>query len=134
MNDSEYKSPYKGILIGLFFIIGAPILCYWFIYTLLEWNDYHKEVELTARVIGSGVGVCLHLGMIIQGLLLESWTVVKNRISEFFANLTIGIGFAISQYFKDLKQSGVAFIIYFTPIAVCFAVFVNSVMDLLNIM
>lgn len=134
MNDSEYKSPYKGIIISLFFIIGAPVVCYFFIYTILEWNDYHKQVELTARVIGSGVGVCLHLGMIIQGMLSESWRVVKARVCEFFANLTIGVGFAFGEYFRDLKQNGVAFIIYITPIAICFCVFVNAIIDLLHIM
>lgn len=133
MNESEYQSPYKGILIGLSFVIGAPIATYFFIYTLLEWNDYHKQVELTARVIGSGIGVCLHLGMIIQGMLSDSWRVVKNRVCEFFANLTIGIGFAIGQYFRDLKQNGIVFILYMVPISVCFVIFIIALINVLYI-
>ena len=131
MNDSEYSSPYRGILVTLFFILIVPIICNGVLLEVLErWRPHHLN-ELTARALGFGIGSVMHLSMIIQGLLEVPFRAVISRIGEFFQNIVISPGLAFSEYWRDIKTKGLVFWIYAIAIGGCFYVCIDAVIKIL---
>ena len=66
---------------------------------------------------------------VLCGVLTDGWQALKYRIGEFFENLTVGVGYAFSSYWDDLRSDGVTFIIYGSVILVNALVTADGLMD-----
>lgn len=132
MNESEYNSPYKGLLVALFFLIIVPIVAYGVLLEIMNTWRPHFLNELTARALGCGIGSALHLGMIFQGLLSAPFRAVISRIVEFFQNFVISPKLAFSEYWRDIKTKGIAFWIYAAVMGGCLYVCVDAVLEIIE--
>ncbi len=123
------KSPYHGLPIAVaVMVLPSPILSL-VLYPLFNaFQPQHtKELNLVSAVaIGFGLGFIYHMSCAITGAYADSWQVVKNRIKEFFEDLTVSFTLALKWYWNDIKTNGIAFWIYFAVISVNFAIFVNA--------
>ena len=125
IGEHKNKSPYHGVPIACFFMIAVPVVTYIVIRALLFelQAEMGKDVnEMTARVLGLGIGVLFHLGCIIAGVLKDSFKIVVNRVVEFFDNLKFSFKLACKCYIDQLRDGGIAFWIMFGIMVVNFCV------------
>ena len=121
--DHEHKnqSPYRGMWAICTVMIVAPIVVYIvFHFLFVECRANSPELNLaSARFLASGFGVLFHLSCAVAGAFKEPFAVVRNRVADFFGNLTVSLRFALKYYWEDMKLEGVAFLIYFIIMATC---------------
>ena len=90
------ESPYHGLWVNCLLIVGVPMVLF-FIF-LPMFREYQRGADelhvISARVLAGGVGVLFHLSLWIAGVFRESIHAVTRRVSEFFEDLSISIGFA----------------------------------------
>ncbi len=126
------KSPYHGQLIAVIvMLLPSPIIT-WMLYVLLNefQPQYTAELNLTsATVIGFGIGSIYHMCCWITGAFTDHFGVVKNRVKEFFADLTVSLKLALTWYFKDIKTNGLAFWIDFAVVTLNFGIFIDALID-----
>ena len=129
------KSPYHGVGMLCLVMIGVPVILYLISRTFFAHQAlmYPDLVSLSALVLSSGIGVLLHLSFVIIGVFRESFAVVRARLSEFFDDLKIGVGFALRDYWYNIKTGGLAFLIYFTIMLGTDLGFVFSLLKFLRI-
>ncbi len=116
-HEGKNDSPYRGVVVQCALLIGIPLICYFLFYFAL--NAYQSSSaahinKITARMIALIIGILFYLSCVIAGAFKKSFEAVKIRISEFFSNVVLSFGFAVKNYFKDMKEGGVAFLIYMT--------------------
>lgn len=109
------KSPYYGVWQTCLLLIIVPIALFAGIYFIFEkYQNYSKIINCYGAMgIGFGVGSLFHISCIIAGLFKGLFSIVINRIAEFFSNLSISFKFAFKLYIEDLKTNGMVFWIYF---------------------
>lgn len=130
-NEYKRQSPYRGFFIIMVLLILPPIVCW-------ELVDFHLDKfctwpdaldDATAKALGCGLGFLFHMICVLCGVLTDGWQAVKYRIGELFENLTVGVGYAFSSYWDDLRRDGVTFIIYGSVILVNALVTADGLMD-----
>ena len=129
IGEHKNKSPYHGVGLACFFMIAIPVVMYIIIRSLLFelQPTMGKEVnEMSARVLGLGIGVVFHLGCIIAGVLKDSFKIVVNRVVDFFDNLKFSFKLAWKCYVDQLRDGGIAFWIMFGIMVVNFCVFCSA--------
>ena len=109
--DHEHKelSPYRGMWAICAVMIGCPILVYHvFLFLFEEFKAQSPELNLaSARMLGAGFGVLLHLSCAVAGAFKAPFAVVCNRVADFFGNLSVSLPFALKYYFADMRTEGV---------------------------
>ena len=121
---AKNKSPYYGVFqscIMLFLFTAGMILFFYIIFgnfTMMQ----GKEKTYCALGFGGLVGSLFSLSCAIAGLFKGTFIIVKNRIVEFFENLSISFKFAIKYYIENIKEYGIVFWIFLTIIAINVAV------------
>ena len=108
------QNPYKGLLIQVSVLLIIPCLVYILFYTLfLRWTAHTKEeVIAMSLAFGFGIGTLFFLSCAIAGLFKGTFTVVINRVKEFFSNLKISFKFALRYYKENILEYGILFWVY----------------------
>ena len=120
-HNGKEKKPYNGTLIICVIMIGLPIaIFYLFLFVINKWQShYPAELNLaSAKALGFGVGLMLQACFALSGAFAESKQAVKDRLSNFRDNASLSLGFAIKNYFRDMVEDGVAYLIYMSMIIV----------------
>lgn len=134
---NQNKSPYHGMLVAaVVMTLPSPIVT---LVMYLLFNEFQPqfshELNLTSAVaVGFGVGTVYHMCCVITGAFADHWAVVKNRVKEFFADLTVSFPLAITWWYNDVKTNGLAFWIDTTILSLNFAVFLNGLIHFLKMM
>ena len=135
-NEYKRQPPYRGFWITMLLLILPPIICWGLFDSLLaeysRWSDALDSA--TAQALGCGLGFLFHMICILCGVLTDGWQALKYRISEFYENLTVGVGYAFSSYWEDMRTDGVTFIIYGSVILVNALLTLDGVMDCIAIL
>lgn len=131
------KSPYHGVFVAaLVMSFPSPLLTLMFYALFNRYQpQFTHELNLSAAVtVGFGVGAIYHLCCAITGAFSEHWEVVKNRVKEFCADLTVSFSLAITWWWSDVKTNGLAFWIDTTILSINFAIFLNGLIHFLKLM
>lgn len=115
-HDNKQRSPYKGILVQVFFTVLIPLVLlvlFYFVINKYQGNYEREQNTLTAIALATGIGTLFNCSCIIAGIVTPSYLVFKNRVLEFFENTKLSFSFAVKSYFYDMKENGVVFLIYF---------------------
>lgn len=130
-NEYKRQSPYRGMWVILIMLIMPPLLCYAIVAGVqAEFSKAPAALDAaTAKVLGCGMGFLFHMICILSGVLTAGWEALKYRIREFFENLIVGIGYAFSTYWEDMRNDGVTFIIYLSIILVNFAIMMDGIRE-----
>lgn len=136
--QEEYKkkSPYHGFLLLCLLLIIVPLALYgvlrWAINVSMPVNRALNNA--TAQAIGFGLGSVFHLSCIVAGAFEDAIRAVKDRIGEFFANLTVSPLFALQCYWDDMKNDGVVMLISALIMIACAAVSADGVRTCLRLL
>lgn len=123
MQSNKHYSPYHGVWVTVLVLIGVPVILSLVVWSALQFAQpaYEHLNMPTALCVGFGMGFLYHMSCVITGLLREPFRATAFRISEFFQNLACSPGFAIREYWEDVKSDGIVFIIYLSIILGCLA-------------
>ena len=126
-HNGKEKKPYNGTAIICVILAGLPVgIFYLFLFVINKWQaNYPAELNLaSAKALGFGVGLMLQACFALSGAFAESKQAVKDRLVNFKDNASLSLGFAIKNYFKDMIEDGVAYLIYMVIIIVtaCFCI------------
>ncbi len=133
----ENRSPYNGILISILFMCLPSILCTWLFFEAIDIFQPQFGHDLnwaSAKVLGCGIGVLFHLGCLLKGDFTKEFSVVINRLKEFFSYLFISPSLAFRFYFDDIKENGVVFWIYFVITFTNTYIFVTAIQDVIALL
>ena len=114
-HDHKQQSPYNGFLVQCFFLVIVPAICFLIIYSVFESfkpNSHHQHNLLASQIFASLIGVLFTTSCAIAGAFKGAFKVVKDRVKEFFENVTLSFSFAVKNYFADMKQNGIVFLVY----------------------
>ena len=120
-HNGKEKKPYNGTLIICVILIGLPIAIYYlFLWVINKWQpNYPDALNLaSAKALGFGVGLMLQACFALSGAFAESKQVVKDRLVNFKDNVSLSLGFAIKNYFRDMIEDGIAYLIYMSLVIV----------------
>lgn len=114
---NKKKGPYQGILIVIALMLGVPfVVNKLFMAVLVKPNATIKAIALataSANVFSGLIGVLFCAMLIADGLLVESFLVVIDRLKEFFEALIYeNVVHACKWYWLHFKDKGAAFWIY----------------------
>ncbi len=126
------KSPYHGVpIIAVILCVPSVLLTLIFYGVLMEFQGrYGAELNsASARVVGCGLGVIFHLSCWLMGSFRDSARVVKNRLKEFFSDLSVSFSLAVKWYWEDVKTNGAAYWIFFAIIVANLVVTIVSLAD-----
>ena len=114
MQESNDRNPFRGILPTALLLIIVPIVFILIIEETLAvlYPQLTYVNAPSARFVGCAMGLLFHLSCMLTGLLRPSFRLFKYRVGEFFQNLRCSLGFALSCYWDDILQDGVAFDLY----------------------
>lgn len=135
--DEIKKSPYRGILFTLIFLIGVPVGLYFFLKVILTTNAPYREYDLnkyTAQALGFGCGFLFQMCCVLCGLFKQSFKAVTKRVVNFFSNLTVSFKFAFTMYFDEIKEDGVVFWFYFYIIVFTAYFSVNGFINVISLL
>ncbi len=135
-NEYKRQSPYRGMWVILIMLIMPPALCYGIVTAVqAEFSKAPAALDAaTAKALGCGMGFLFHMICILSGVLTAGWQALKYRIREFFENLIVGIGYAFSSYWEDMRTDGVTFILYLSIILANAAIMVDGLRDALALL
>lgn len=124
-HNGKEKKPYNGTAIICVILAGLPVgIFYLFLFVINKWQaHYPAELNLaSAKALGFGVGLMLQACFALSGAFAEAKQVVKDRLVNFRDNASLSLGFAIKNYFMDMIEDGVAYLIYMIIVIVtaCF--------------
>ena len=135
-NEYKRQSPYRGFFIIMVLLILPPMICWGLADAILDkfstWPDALDDA--TAKALGCGLGFLFHMICVLCGVLTDGWQALKYRIGEFYENLTVGVGYAFSSYWEDMRTDGVTFIIYGSVILINTFLTLDGVMDCIAIL
>ncbi len=120
-HNGKEKKPYNGMGVICIILTVLPVAIFILFYNVIMRLQPKQPYELnlaSAQALGFGVGLILQACFALSGAFQESKQAVKDRMSEFRDNLSLSLGFAIKNYFKDMKEGGVAYLVYMVLIMV----------------
>ena len=135
-NEYKRQSPYRGFLVIMALLILPPVLCWGLVNSLLEeFSTWSEALDAaTAKALGCGLGFLFHMICILCGALTDGWQALKYRIGEFIENLTIGVGYAFSSYWDDIRSDGVTFLLYGSVILANTILMADGLLDCISIL
>ncbi len=137
MDENREQSPYHGFWVGIIALSVVPLAFYFIISgIILEHAKVGTSLfnEATSRLLGFALGSAFHAGCVLCGALTPSFNAVKKRIVDFFGNLIVSFPFAVKTYLSDMWHDGIVFDVYFAIMAGCVAVWVDALMEILEIL
>ena len=134
--NDKYHSPYRGFWIIMLLLILIPFGLYKLMCALFEeYSNFGPQLnEASARCLGCGMGSLFHLSFLISGVFTSSWRDVKYRVSEFFENLVVGVGYAFKTYWEDIREDGINFDLAFSVMIINFLIVLDALRDALLMM
>ncbi len=136
MDNDPKKSPYQGIFIKVIVLVLPPVVLTWLFYGVItRWQSWYSY-ELnwaSAKALGCGLGGLFHLSCWISGAFRQDFRAVKERLKEFFENVSVSLGLAFTWYLRDVKTLGLAFWIDISVMAVNFVIFIDAVSKCIEI-
>ncbi len=136
MDNDLYSSPCRGMWVKLIVLIMPPLVLVGIFYGAISrwqpWYSFNLNWA-SAKTLGCGLGVLFHLSCWVAGAFKQDFRAVKNRVKEFFANISVSPGLAFKWYWREVKSYGVAFWIEIFVMAVNLAVFFDSLSVVLEI-
>ena len=114
-HNGKEKKPYNGMAIICIILTILPVAIFILFYNvIMRWQPKQPyELNLaSAQALGFGTGLMLQACFALSGAFQECKQVVKDRMSEFKDNASLSLGFAIKNYFKDMKEGGIAYLVY----------------------
>ena len=135
-NEYKRQSPCRGFLVIMALLILPPVLCWGLVNSLLEeFSTWSEALDAaTAKALGCGLGFLFHMICILCGALTDGWQALKYRIGEFIENLTIGVGYAFSSYWDDIRSDGVTFLLYGSVILANTILMADGLLDCISIL
>ncbi len=125
-------SPYRGIVLHIFALVFPSVIMTWMFHAVIERWQPQFSAELnwaSAKALGCGIGVIFHLSLFLFNQFWEPFGAVKNRVRDFFENLSISPKMAFSSYIQDIKDHGIVFWIYFAIISANFGIALDAFLD-----
>jgi len=124
-------SPYRGFWVVLLILILVPVvLCLVIKAALDNFSPFSPALDwATAKTFGFGMGFVFHMICLVGGVFRSGWNALKYRISEFFENLVVGVGYAFQTYFEDIHEDGMTFTICMAIIAANLALAIHSLLE-----
>ncbi len=135
MNHEE-KSIYNGMLVKILFMCLPSILLTWLFYETINFYEPQFGYELnwnSAKLLGTGMGIIIHLLFLLDGAFKKDFAIVTNRIKDFFSYLSVSPKGVLKLYWDDVRENGMTFWIYFSVIIVNILFFGNSLLKVLRI-
>ena len=120
-HNGKEKKPYNGMGIICIILTVLPVAIFILFYNVIMRWQPNQPYELnlaSAKALGFGVGLMLQACFALSGAFQESKQAVKDRMSEFRDNASLSLGFAIKNYLKDMKEYGIAYLVYMVLIIV----------------
>lgn len=120
-HNGKEKNPNNGMAVICIILTVLPVAIFILFYNVIMKLQPKQPYELnlaSAKVLGFGVGLMLQACFALSGAFQESKQAVKDRMSEFRDNVSLSLGFAIKNYLKDMKEYGIAYLIYMVLIIV----------------
>ena len=135
-NEYKRQSPYRGFWITLLLLIIPPLVCWGIVNSVLDtFSRWPKDLDTaTAKALGCWLGFLVHMICLLSGLLTPGWEALKYRVVDFFENLIIGVGYAITSYWENIVQDGVTFLIGFSIILTNFLIMIDGILDALALL
>lgn len=132
--SGKNKKRYHGFWFECFLLIIVPIALYiMFLLVFGHYMPYRNELnEVSARVLGFGLGSVYHASCFVAGAFAPAWDAVKFRFSNLFENLTYSLKIAAKGYLYDLKSEGIEFWVYLTILAVCAVIGASGIYEYLK--
>ncbi len=109
--------PYKGIGFFVVFLVLPPILIFALVYTrFTEYNDAPQDVVISFSLLLSCIiGTLINLISIFRGLIEDLLRLSRERLKEFFDEVTITPKGAFKSYFFSFyHDGGIILVIFFT--------------------
>jgi len=133
-DKGKEQSPWEGFWVICAVLIVIPFLFRFIIGGVLALWGGQKVManQLTARIVGFGLGSMFHLMCIVTDVFKPSFKIVAARIVDFFSNLRISVGFAFRSYGWDLKNHGFAFDVYFIIMATFAYIWINDLIKFIQ--
>lgn len=118
------KKHYRGFWLECFLLIIVPVALYLMFFAVFgAFFPARKELnEISARVLGFGLGSVYHASCFVAGAFSEAWDSVKTRLCNFIENLGYSPRIAFRGYIYDLESEGVEFWLYFIIVVSCAAI------------
>lgn len=111
--ENEKNSIISTLLSFLFLLIVPAVLSSVIYFFFSVYSGYGDEIN---SYYGQGFGYCLgalfQLSCYMSGVLKRPFSVVVERIKEFFQNLIVSFRFALHCYWDNLKTNGITFWVY----------------------
>lgn len=120
-HNGKEKKPYNGMGIICIILTVLPVAIFILFYNVIMRWQPNQPYELnlaSAKALGFGVGLMLQACFALSGAFQESKQAVKDRMSEFRDNASLSLGFAIKNYLKDMKEYGIAYLVYMVLIII----------------
>ena len=130
------KTPYQGLWIFLpMMILPSVVITYILFLVINRWQpQFSQELNwASARMFGCGCGILFHFSCWLTGVFKEDFEAVKIRLKEFGDNIVVSAKLAFSCYWEDVKSLGLAFWIDLAVVALNAAVFVDAILDFLEL-
>ncbi|MBR6667499.1 MAG: hypothetical protein IKL25_03965 [Clostridia bacterium] len=136
MSSEKHQPPYRGFWAVLLTLILVPLVLFAIVNRLMnEYSRFSDALNLaSSKVFGFGMGFLFHMMCLVSGSFRPGWNALKYRISEFFLNIPVGLGYAIQTYFEDIRDDGMTFTICLLVIAANLAVTVDALLDALKLL
>lgn len=135
-HEEKRKPPGRGMWVICTLLILIPVGLYYLF--LGAFNFYQPGSaalnEASARAFGCGLGTLFHLSCFIAGAFSDAIRAVTFRISEFFANLVVSVGFAFESYWDDMKSDGVVLLVVLIITGVCAGICIWGISDIIRIL
>lgn len=133
----QKKTPYKGHVVAYIAMLFVPLVLILSVYiSLLVYQpQYTQELNwASAKTIGCGIGVLYHFSCWIWGAFSYDFSIVKNRLKEFFSDFSVSPKLAFTWYWEDIKTNGVAYWFDMILIIINAFVFVDALLDCVRIL
>lgn len=132
-DGDKAQPPYRGFWVVVLALILMPAaFCFVVDWALTTYNPMSRPLhDATVRTLGLGCGFLFHMICLVGGAFRADWQALKYRVSEFFENLVVGLGYALQTYFEDVCQDGMTFTLYMLIIAANLALAIHSLLKAL---
>ncbi len=130
-NEYKRQSPYRGFWVILLLLIVPPLACFGIVDAVLDTYSKWPQAldDASAKALGCWLGFLVHMICLLSGLLTPGWEALKFRVSEFFEDLVVGVGYAFKSYWESMVSDGVTFLICFSIILTNAIIMVDGVLD-----
>lgn len=109
--ENKKKIRQERIISSLIMIVCPSVMFIIFYYLLKPSSPKGMEVY-TPLMFSFGVTTIFNISCIMNGLFKETFSIVVERLKNFFSNAPLSFKFAVETYFYELKTGGIMFWVY----------------------